>query len=92
MPYLYDDNFLPPNFIDMKSLLCTLLFWSLVLTQIMGQATAEMPSKPTYYISLGVGLSRTALKMAMISPVIFSAIFNGIKNNYICFFSMRTNF
>ena len=72
MPYLHNGSFLPPNFIDMKNSLCTLLFWSLVLTQIMGQATAETLPKPARSISLGMGLSRTALKMEMISPLIFS--------------------
>jgi hypothetical protein len=56
----------------MKKSLCIIILWSLVLTQIMGQATTEMPSKPTHSISLGMGLSRTALKMEVISPLIFS--------------------
>jgi hypothetical protein len=71
MPYLYNDNYLPPNFIVMKNALCTLLFWSLVLTQIMGQATAEMPSKPVHSLSLGVGLTQIALKNETVSPLIF---------------------
>ena len=64
---------MPPNFIDMKNALCTLLFWHLVLTQLMGQTTAELPpSKPVHSLSLGVGLSHTALKTEVISPLIFS--------------------
>jgi hypothetical protein len=57
----------------MKKSLCIIFLWSLVLTQIMGQATAEMPlSKPVHSLSLGVGLSHTALKTEVISPLIFS--------------------
>ena len=57
----------------MKKSLCTVLFWSLVLTYSIGQATTEIqPSKPIYSLSLGVGLSHTALKTEVISPLIFS--------------------
>jgi hypothetical protein len=59
----------------MKKLLCILLFWSLVLTPIIGQTTTEtQPSKPLHTISMGVGLSRTALKLETVSPLIFSGI------------------
>ncbi len=59
----------------MKYLLCALLFWSLVLTPIMGQtATENAPVKRANSLSLGVGFSHTALKFETVSPYIFTGV------------------
>jgi hypothetical protein len=58
----------------MKKSLCIIFLWSFGLTQIMGQATTEMPAKPTHSISLGVGFSHTAMKITTISPLILKGV------------------
>ena len=59
----------------MKKLICVLLSWSLVLTPIIAQTTTEtQPLKPLHTISMGVGMSHTALKFETVSPLIVCQI------------------
>lgn len=60
----------------MKKYFCiVLLVFGCSLTSLIGQTTTEKPTlKPLHAMSMGVGVSHTALKLETVSPLIFSGI------------------